>query len=63
MKEIPSHKGLLFSCVACSQAANGEPLLFAGTADGCIVQLAWTSGDCDGGSFLEVEKDSGRRNR
>lgn len=59
IKEIPSHHGSLFSCVACSQAANGEPLLFAGTADGFILQLAWSSGDCDG-SFPDAQnKQSG----
>lgn len=38
--EVRSHDESLFSCIACTQDEKGEPLLFAGTNQGSILQLA-----------------------
>lgn len=50
--EIRSHDESLFNCVACTQDATGEPLIFAGTTEGGILQLAADigGGESSGGS-------------
>lgn len=38
--EVRPHDESLFSCIACTQDARGEPLLFAGTNLGSVLELA-----------------------
>jgi len=38
--EVHPHEDSFFNCVACTQDTSGTPLLFAGTNDGIIRQLA-----------------------
>lgn len=56
--EVRSHDEALFTCVACTQDPSGEPLLFAGTNKGSILQLAFDSIEDDG---INGDREESRR--